>query len=255
MIQHTLTTNQLSRTSTGTVIVTGASSGIGREIANQLASRGYRVIAIGRDEVRLNALAAGHRLIEPVVADIGAVDGLGTMIDDFVRRFGNINALVNNAAIQIDSRICDTEYTNVDIAREIAINLTAPITLTRCLLPHLQSHEKSSIVNVTSGLAFVPKRTSAVYSATKAGMHLFTEALRVQMKGSNVRVVEAVMPMVDTPMTTGRGSGKIAPAAAAKPVVDGLWAGPERLYIGKARLLPPLLRFAPGVASRLFQRM
>lgn len=235
--------------------MTGASSGIGRELAFQLAARGSKVIAIGQDQARLAAVAASHPSIEAVVADIGRTESLHSLVEDLVRRVGIIDVLINNAAIQINSRFDDTDYRDAEIAREIAINLTAPITLARCLLPHFQSLDRACIVNVTTGLAFVPKRTSAVYSASKAGLHLFTDALRVQLRGSNVRVMEAIMPLVDTPMTAGRGSGKITPAAAAKPIIDSLWTGPERLYIGKARLLPPLLRFAPSLASKIFARM
>jgi len=76
----------------------------------------------------------------------------------------------------------------------------------------------------------------------------------VQLRGSNVRVVEAVMPLVDTPMTAGRGRSKMSSEEAAGAVVAGLWTGPETLYVGKARLLPPLLRLAPGIAARILQR-
>lgn len=249
MIQQQATITQYAQN----VVVTGASSGIGREIAIQLASRGIGVIAIGRDEGRLQSLAAS-RSITPVVADLARTDLLAELSDNLLRRFGAIDALVNNAAIQFDCRMDEAGYSVSDAAREIAINLTAPIALTRCLLPHLQTRPRASIVNITTGLAFVPKRTAAVYSASKAGLHLFTEALRVQFRGTSVRVVECVMPLVDTPMTAGRGSGKITPAAAARPIVDALWSGPSRLHVGKARLLPPLLRIAPGIAARILQR-
>ena len=237
-----------------TIIVTGASSGIGRDIAIALSKRGCVVVAIGRNRDRLLRLAADHERIETWVADIGVIGGLGPLVDDILARHGQIDGLINNAAIQIDRRIDDASYSDADVASEIEINLTAPMVLARRLLPHLQTRKRAVLVNLTSGLAFVPKRSAAVYSASKAGLHLFSEGLRVQLRGSNVRVVEAVMPLVDTPMTAGRGRGKLSSDDAAGAVVAGLWTGPETLYIGKARLLPPMLRLAPGIAARILQR-
>ena len=202
----------------------------------------------------MEQLAAYHERIETWVADIGLIGGLGPLVDDILARHEQIDGLINNAAIQIDRQIDDTSYLDADIASEIEINLTAPMVLARRLLPHLQARMRAVVVNLTSGLAFAPKRSAAVYSASKAGLHLFSEGLRVQLRGSNVRVVEAVMPLVDTPMTAGRGHGKISSEDAAGAVVAGLWTGPETLYIGKARLLPPMLRLAPGIAARILQR-
>jgi uncharacterized oxidoreductase len=237
-----------------TIIVTGASSGIGRDIAIALSKRGNVVVAIGRDRDRLERLAADHERIDIRVADIGLIGSLGSLVDDILARHGRIDGLINNAAIQIDRRMDDASYLDAEIASEIEINLTAPMVLARRLLPHLQARTRAVVVNLTSGLAFVPKRSAAVYSASKAGLHLFSEGLRVQLRGSNVRVVEAVMPLVDTPMTSGRGRGKISSEDAAGAVVAGLWTGPETLYVGKARLLPPMLRLAPGIAARILQR-
>jgi uncharacterized oxidoreductase len=237
-----------------TIVVTGASSGIGRDIAIALSKRGSVVVAIGRNRDRLERLAADHERIEAWVADIGLIGGLGPLVDDILARHGQIDGLINNAAIQIDRRIDDTSYLDADIASEVEINLTAPMVLARRLLPQLQARRRAAVVNLTTGLAFVPKRRAAVYSASKAGLHLFSEGLRVQLRGSNDRVVEAVMPLVDTPMTAGRGRGKMSSEDAAGAVVAGLWSGPETLYIGKARLLPPILRLAPGIAARILQR-
>ncbi len=237
-----------------TIIVTGASSGIGRALALQLAKGGSPIIAIGRDAQRLAALKGEAPHIETIAFDLACVDRIDALAADLVARHAAIDGLINNAAIQNDLRIDDAEYSTAQITKEIATNLAAPIALARCLLPRLMRQPRAVIVNISSGLGFVPKRTSAVYSATKAGLHLFSEALRVHLTGSQVRVVEAVMPMVDTPMTAGRGRGKISADAAAAAIIAGLWEGPQRLFVGRARLLPPLVRFAPSLAARIVQR-
>jgi uncharacterized oxidoreductase len=236
-----------------TFVVTGASSGIGRALAIELARDGHSVVAVGRDLARLSELTTEHPGITALPFDLSRVEEIAGFATDLIKRFPGINGLVNNAAIQDNRRIDDAGYCDADIATEIAINLVAPVALVRGLLFHLRGQPRAVICNVTTGLAFVPKRTSAVYSASKAGLHLFTDALRVQLHGSNIRIVEAVMPLVDTPMTAGRGVGKLSPDRAAAAIREGLWSGPEKIYVGKARFLPPLLRFAPSLAARILQ--
>lgn len=234
-----------------TFVVTGASSGIGRELARRLAGQGHRVIAVGRDADRLAETARLAPGIEAQPFDLAKVGAIDAFVADLVRRRPDIDGLVNNAAFQENVRMDEPGYGAGRIAREIDVNLAAPIALCRALLGHLAGQPSAVIVNVTSGLAFAPKRTSAVYCATKAGLHLFSEALRAQLSRSDVAVVEAVLPLVDTPMTAGRGRGKISAAAAAEAVVAGLKAGHARIFVGKARALPLLLRWAPSVARRI----
>lgn len=234
-------------------VVTGASSGIGYELARQLADAGVAVVAIGRSRERLELLAATSPRITPVAADLREVDRIPALVRSMLADNPGIGCLINNAGIQHNVRFDDTAYGTDAIADELAVNLAAPLTLTRELLPSLQSQARAWVVNVTSGLGVVPKRTAAVYSATKAGLHLFTEALRVQSDGTPLRVVEVMMPLVDTPMTQGRGRGKIAAADAATRCLDGLAAGRTEILVGRARWVPSLGRWAPGLLSSIIR--
>jgi uncharacterized oxidoreductase len=237
-----------------TIIVTGASSGLGRELALQLADAGHGVIALGRNQERLDAVAAHSPRITPWPCDLADVGDLPRVAAAVVERLPDVCGLINNAAVQEDVRLDDAGCTAEAISREIAINLTAPMVLTHALLVHLMGRGDSFVLNVTTGLAYVPKRTAAVYSASKAGLHLFTEGLRVQLRGSSLRVMEAVMPVVDTPMTAGRGGRKMPAAEAARAIIEGFDRGRERIHVGKARALPFLLRTAPGIAASIVQR-
>lgn len=236
-------------------VVTGASSGIGRALALHLAHLGVPVVAIGRDAGRLQALAAQHPLIHAWPADLSRIGEIDALAQQIVAHFPGVGVLINNAGIQHDVRVDDSGYGSADIQREVDVNLVAPIAFTRALLPHLQSRRQACVVNVTSALAHAPKRTAAVYSATKAGLRLFTQALRVQLRGSGVRVVDAVMPLVDTPMTQGRGRGKMPAELAARALVAGLLGGQSELGIGKARWVPALQRWAPGLLARILQKV
>lgn len=234
-------------------IVTGASSGIGRALALHLASLGVPVVALGRDAVRLQSLAAQHLPIHVWPADLARIGEIDALAQQIVARFPDVGVIIHNAGIQHDLRMDDAGYGSADIQQEVDVNLVAPIALTRALLPHLQGRHQACVVNVTSALAHAPKRTAAVYSATKAGLRLFTQALRVQLRGSSVRVVDAVMPLVDTPMTQGRGRGKLPAGQAAQALVAGLIAGRSEIHIGKARWVPALQRWAPGLLARILQ--
>ena len=234
-------------------IITGATSGIGYELATQLAGAGVHVIAIGRQPERLASLAAGSTRIEPVAADLSNRDAVLNIAGMLTARYDDIDGLINNAGVQHDWRFDDSRYGPADIEEELAVNLTAPILLTHALLPVLRRHASAAIVNVTSGLGYVPKRTAAVYSASKAGLRLFTDALRVQTRDSSVRIVEAVMPLVDTPMTRGRGRGKISASDAATQLLRGVAQGHAVVRVGKARALPHLQRWAPALLHRLMQ--
>lgn len=235
-------------------LVTGATSGIGWELALQLAGAGVPVVAIGRNALQLRALAAHSPLIETVAADLARIDTLADLAARLVERFPDLACLVNNAGIQCDRRMDDAGYGSAAIRGEIDINLVAPIVLTQALLPHLLSRQRAWIVNLTSVLAYAPRRSAAVYSASKAGLRLFTQALRGQLRGAPLLVVEVVMPLVDTPMTRGRGHGKLPASLAARALIEGLHAGSTDIRIGKARVVPLLQRWAPGLLSRILQR-
>lgn len=235
-------------------LVTGATSGIGRALALQLAGAGVPVLALGRNAQRLQALQDSNPLIDTVVCDLADVAALPDHAMQWVTQYPDLACVIHNAGVQDNLRMDDTGYGACQLRKEVDINLVAPMVLTQALLPHLQSKQQAWVVSITSGLGFAPKRTSAVYSATKAGLHLFSEGLRVQLQGSAVRVVEAVMPLVDTAMTQGRGSAKISPTQAANEVIAGLHKGHAVVWVGKARAVPLLQRLAPALLARIMQR-
>lgn len=232
-------------------VVTGASSGIGRALALELARRGAPVLAVARSARQLQALAAQQPGIIPWPADLSRIDALEALVARWVAQYPDIGALVNNAGVQANVRVDDAGYGATDIAAEVLVNLASPIALTCALLPHLQRQPRGWVVNVGSVLGFCPKPTAAVYSATKAGMILFTQALRVQFQGCGVQAVLATMPLVDTAMTAGRGHGKLAPEEAARQLVEGLLRGQQDIDIGKARAARWLHRWSPSTLQRM----
>ncbi len=102
------------------------------------------------------------------------------------------------------------------IKHELEINLLGPILLTSQFLPNLVGKDEASVINVSSGLALVPKQSAPIYCAGKAGLHIFSKALRWQLESLNIKVFEIMPSLVDTPMTGGRGNGKISPKAISR---------------------------------------
>jgi uncharacterized oxidoreductase len=121
-------------------------------------------------------------------------------------------------------------------------------------LPALSHGGEAAIVNINSGLGLVPKSSSAVYCATKGAMNIFSQALRSQFKSTVVIVFQAFMPLVDTPMTTGRGTGKVSAGQAARQILNGIERNKLDYDIGKTKVLRTLNRFIPAVARALMAR-
>ena len=235
-------------------LVTGATSGLGLALTTQLVQAGVPVLALGRSAERLAELSRRLPQVQTILADLSALDALPALAADLMQRHPDLACVIHNAGVQEQLRLDDAGYGAAQIRAEMDINLLAPMLLTQALLPHLQTKQQAWVLNVGSGLGLVPKSTAAVYSASKAGLHLFSQALRVQLRGSSVRVLHAVLPLVDTAMTAGRGRNKMSANEAARQLLAGLWVGREDIWVGHARALPWLQRIAPGVLARIMQR-
>jgi len=180
-----------------TVLVTGGGSGIGLAIAARLLAGGSRVIVCGRREETLREAAEAHPGLVTRVCDVGREEERAALFEWAVGEHPDLNVLVNNAGIQRRIALARPEAWE-ETRREIAINLDAPVHLSLLFLPHLLGRRRPAIVNVSSGLAFVPMAAAPVYCATKAALHSFTLSLRHQLADTPVRVVEIIPPAVNT---------------------------------------------------------
>ena len=240
------------------VLVTGGSSGVGRALAVRLATLGATVIVTGRDRARLDAVAEMQsQNIIPVATDLadpGAVDELIAMLR---RDHPDLALIVNNAGVQYLVDIAGEDPAKaLALAREeIAVNFAAPVALTIGLSQLLMRQRQPMIVNISSGLAISPKTSAPIYCATKAALGSLTRTTRYRMVDGKlpIRVMHVVLPLVDTPMTTGRGSGKMSPAAVAEVIANGIQRDRAEVWIGKARILRVIAAVAPGVAVRLLR--
>ncbi len=239
--------------SDNTVLVTGASSGIGYALALRLAQLNNTVIAVGRHQARLNELQSRSARIHSFCADLADKQQLEQLALWVEENHPGLNVLINNAGIQYNYTFAESRAYLYQIEHEINVNLTAPLQLTALLLPTLVGKQAAAIVNISSGLALAPKQSAPVYCGTKAGLHIFTKALRYQLETTAVRVIEVIPPLVDTPMTAGRGKNKVSPERLVDEFLSGFARNQPEINIGKVGLLRTLLRLSPSLADSLLK--
>ncbi|WP_374632768.1 SDR family NAD(P)-dependent oxidoreductase [Ferrovibrio sp.] len=245
------------------VLVTGGTAGIGLEIARRLAELGARVVILGRDAARTEAAAAnlprsaGSLPGEYLVADLSQPAAQARAIAEIEQRWPDLAILVNNAGMQVNmaSVGIGDDGCMAALRSEVELNLMAPIALSLGLMPLLARQPAAAIVNISSGLALAPKRSAPVYCATKAGLRVFSTALRYRCADAapNIRVIDAVMAYVDTALTRGRGGVKMAAADAAAEVVAGMLRGTTEIWVGKTRLLRWAHRLWPNMARNILR--
>ena len=230
-------------------LVTGGSDGIGREIALQLQGAGADVIVTGRSAEKLRAMAGLG--FGTIAGDLATPTGVDAVVEGVADK--PLALLVNNAGVGSEYEL-DRPETLDNAAHCIRTNLDAPIALCTRLLPVLRAQPEAAIVNVTSGLAIAPRAGGSVYCATKAGLRSYTQAIRHALKDSNVRVIEALPPVVETNMTAGRAGKKMNAHDCAAEIVRGIRTGKSEVNAGMVKLLQLVHSISPALARRIMIR-
>ena len=228
-------------------LVTGGTDGIGAELVRQLRDRGVSVVTSGRNAERVAATRAAG--FEVIAADLSAPEGVAALLAGLGEC--PIDLLVNNAGVGVDHDFREAAPDMDAADRAIFLNLNAPIRLIAALLPRLRERAEAAIVNVTSGLAIAPRAGGPVYCATKAGLRSYTQALRAQLAGTHIHVIEALPPMVDTKMTAGRGSKKMPASECAAQIVSAIERDAAEANVGIVKLLQAVNSVSPALARRI----
>jgi uncharacterized oxidoreductase len=194
-----------------TILVTGGGSGIGRGLAEALHGMGNQVIIAGRRKAMLDDTTAANKGMKSLVLDIENGEGIRSFAERVVAEFPSLNVLINNAGIMRAEKLLEQQEDLADAEAIVATNLLGPIRLTAALLPHLKEQPAAAIMNVSSGLAFVPLVYTPTYCATKAAIHSYTQSLRYQLRTTKVEVLELVPPYVATDLMSGRSDPRAMP--------------------------------------------
>ncbi|MGH3624998.1 MAG: SDR family NAD(P)-dependent oxidoreductase [Sciscionella sp.] len=236
--------------------MTGASSGIGAAIAVRLADAGARLILHGQDGARLAAMAERTGGV-PLPADFSCPAALLAAIEQALQHPGGVDVLVNNAGIGWAGRL--GEMTGDQVRRLVAVNLLAPLELTRALVPGMVAKGHGHIVFVTSIAGRSGVAGEAVYAATKAGLDAFADSLRFELAGTGVHVGVVVPGVVDTPFFTRRGRPyararprPVPPERVADAVLRAISRTSAELYVPRWLRLPVALR---GVSPAVYRAL
>jgi uncharacterized oxidoreductase len=187
-----------------TILVTGGGSGIGRALAQRWHAKGNKVIVAGRRLDALRETIGDRDNMAAITVDMDDSVAIRTFAARLLAEHPDVNVLVNNAGIMRDEDL-STARDLTDAEATITTNLLGPIRLIDALVDHLRGQPDAAIVNMTSGLAFVPLKRAPTYSATKAALHSYTVALRRQLAGQ-VEVIEVAPPAVQTELTPGQST-------------------------------------------------
>lgn len=236
-----------------TVLITGGASGIGLALAERFIQNDNQVIIVGRNENKLNQLKSQYSNITTYTCDLGEGEQLNLLVKQLYDNHPELNVIINNAGVQYNYSFNDSANPSDQVLEEIAINLTSPVLLISKLLPLLVRQKQAAIVNVSSGLGLVPKKSAPVYCATKAGLHIFTKALRYQLENTNIKVFEIIPPLVDTEMTKGRGRNKISPDELAAQFLTYFRKNRLEVPIGKIKWLTLIHRWVPSLAESMLK--
>ena len=235
-----------------TILITGGSGGIGLAFAKKFLDLGNEVIITGRDQAKLDAAVAAHPKIVAIVSDAGDPKAVAKLAKEIKDKHGKINVLFNNAGIMRYLNLASGGDADA-LTSEIDINLAGPIRLVAALIDTIKAN-KGTIINVSSGLAFVPLQAAPVYCATKAAMHSYTITLRQQLSDHGVEVIELMPPVVKTDLTPSPPEGvkSITTDQLVDMTMKALERGKLEIRPGQANGLRFMSRFAPNfIAGQL----
>ncbi len=234
-----------------TVLITGGASGIGFQMAKMLLARGNTVIITGRDKEKLERAQKELPKLQTIQSDVSRVPEIEALHARITKDFPALNVLVNNAGVLWTINLHDDQRSLEDLTGEIDINFKGPVRMVKRFLPHLKTLPSAAILNVTSGLAFVPLPINPIYCATKAALHSFTLSLRAQLKNTQVKVFELAPPATATELLGDPNSPDLKGVAVMKveemvaQCLKGMEKDQLEIRPGQANSLKLMNRVAP----------
>ncbi|MCY3751419.1 MAG: SDR family NAD(P)-dependent oxidoreductase [Gammaproteobacteria bacterium] len=239
-----------------TVLITGGSSGIGLEISRQFLNRNNKVIITGRDEKKLQHAKQQLDGVAVIRNDVSNPDDVEKLYQQAAANFPELNILINNAGILRTLDLRDSDLSAADLTMEIDTNLKGTILMNNVFLPLLKRNNNPAIINVSSGLAFVPLPMTPVYCSTKAAIHSYSLSLRAQLRNTGVKVFELAPPLTETEMIGNfneqdiRGVPVMSVDGMVADFLKGLAKDEYEIRPGLANQLKFMSRFFPGFILR-----
>ncbi|MGG3943632.1 SDR family NAD(P)-dependent oxidoreductase [Peribacillus psychrosaccharolyticus] len=252
--------------SNNTIIITGGTSGIGLAFAQEFLKRGNKVIVIGRNQQTIDQVMKEHKGLIGLQGDVSNADSVRKMAAFIKENYPEANVLFHSAGIMRTFKLLDEMLEIEHLTTEVETNLNGTMWMTKALLPQLTEQNESMIVTVSSGLSYITSPMHPVYSATKAGIHMFTDALRIQLNksGKNVHVMELVPPLVaetnlvlhlgaetnlESSVKSVDGIQNMSLATLVKHGIKGMEKNKKRVVPGVSKFLCLAGKFFPDLLS------
>lgn len=239
------------------VVLTGGSMGIGLSLAQKLLAEGANVLVCARSKTALEKAKLENPGLETVQCDVTVKSEVEHLLAESKRRLGGVDILINNAAIFRLFGI-QGDYPIENQLQEIDINFGGTVQVTNIFLPALLESKEPMIVNLTSGLGYIPVSAAPIYSATKAAINSWTWSLRHQLKDTPINVVLLSPPVVDTRMNqnnpTSEGMKKISPEEFAEITIRGFKRNKKEILAKPINSLKYISRIVPNLAFKMLNK-
>ena len=235
-----------------TILITGGSAGIGLAFALKFLELGNEVIVTGRRQAALDQVKSKYPKLHTIQSDVADPAQIAALAARVKSDFPKLDVLMNNAGIMLYKNLKSRAADLTGLMTEMNINVGGVIGTTSALIDVLTSN-KGTVINVSSGLAFVPLPAAPIYSATKAAIHSYTQSLRFQLEETGVEVIELMPPAVKTDMTTelAEGGGSVITTdELVKQSFALLKAGTLEIRPGQSKQLAFMRRLAPNFINR-----
>jgi uncharacterized oxidoreductase len=244
-----------------TVLITGGTSGIGLEFVRQLSRKdSVNIIITGRDLLKLEQVKSQFPKIHILQSDVSDPKDIEQLYNQVIQQFPDLNIVINNAGIMRIIDLQDQSNSLENLTSEIDINLSGAIWMVHQFLPYLKTKKTAAIINISSGLAFVPFPLSPIYSASKSGLHAYTQTLRLQLKKTRVKVFELLPPSTQTPLldkfnglASDQNNMKVDKMVGI--AIRGISKDKMEIRPGQSNLLKIMSRVAPNFILKMFGKM
>jgi uncharacterized oxidoreductase len=235
-----------------TILITGGSAGIGLAFALKFIELGNEVIVTGRRQAVLDKVKAKYPKIHTIQSDVADSAQIAKLAARVKAEFPRLDVLMNNAGIMLYKNLKAPAADLAGLTAEMNINVGGVIGMTSAFIDILTAN-KGTVINVSSGLAFVPLHAAPIYSATKAAIHSYTQSLRFQLEETGVEVIELMPPAVKTDLTAAFPEGEvtlITTEELVKQSFASLNAGTVEIRPGQSKQLALMRRLAPDFINR-----
>ena len=236
-----------------TILITGGSAGIGLAFALKFLELGNEVTITGRRQKVLDDVKSKHPNLHTIQSDVADPEQITSLAARVKADFPNLDVLMNNACVMLYQNLRTPAADLAELTAEVNINVGGVISMTSAFIDILTAN-KGTLVNVSSGLAFVPLSSAPIYCATKAAVHSYTQSLRFQLEGSGVEVIELMPPAIKTALSADLPEGGLVALITTDELLKQTFAafkkGKLEIRPGQANLLALMRRLAPAFINR-----